>query len=100
MEWNNHPFEKDTPVRTFGSGSELATWDAENCDRCIKHEECELCDAIPRHTSATGGSPCGSPSGSDVYMTRSICPPVSKARAGSAGRRRNEISHFNHKNTI
>ena len=46
MEWNNHPFEKDTPVRTFGSGSELATWDAENCDRCIKHEECELCDAI------------------------------------------------------
>ena len=39
MEWNNHPFEKDTPVRTFGSGSELATWDAENCDRCIKHEE-------------------------------------------------------------
>ena len=46
MEWNNRPFEKDTPVRTFGSGSELATWDAENCDRCIKHEECELCDAI------------------------------------------------------
>ena len=46
MEWNNHPFEKDTPVRTFGSGSELATWDAENCDRCIKHKECELCDAI------------------------------------------------------
>ena len=50
MEWNNHPFEKDTPVRTFGSGSELATWDAENCDRCIKHEECERCDhrGIPR----------------------------------------------------
>ena len=46
MEWNNHPFKKDTPVRTFGSGSELATWDAKNCDRCIKHEECELCDAI------------------------------------------------------
>lgn len=46
MEWNNHPFEKDTPVRTFGSRSELAAWDAENCDRCIKHDECELCDAI------------------------------------------------------
>ena len=30
MEWNNHPFEKDTPVRTFGSRSELAAWDAEN----------------------------------------------------------------------
>lgn len=43
MEWNNHPFEKDTPVRTFGSRSELAAWDAENCDRCIKHDECELC---------------------------------------------------------
>lgn len=28
MEWNNHPFEKDTPVRTFGSRSELAAWDA------------------------------------------------------------------------
>ena len=53
-----------------------------------------------RRTSATGGYRCGSPSGSDVYMTRSICPPVSKARAGSAGRRRNEIFHFNHKNTI
>lgn len=46
MEWNNHPFEKDTPVRTFGSRSGLAAWDAENCDRCIKHDECELCDAI------------------------------------------------------
>lgn len=46
MEWNNHPFEKDTPVRTFGSRSELAAWEAENCDRCIKHDECELCDAI------------------------------------------------------
>ena len=33
-------------VRTFGSRSELAAWDAENCDRCIKHDECELCDAI------------------------------------------------------
>ena len=32
MEWNNHPFEKDTPVRTFGNRSELAAWDAENCD--------------------------------------------------------------------
>lgn len=100
MEWNNHPFEKDTPVRTFGSRSELAAWDAENCDRCIKHDECELCDRSWRRTSATGGYRCGSPSGSDVYMTRSICPPVSKARAGSAGRRRNEIFHFNHKNTI
>ena len=46
MEWNNHPFEKDTPVRTFGSRSELAAWDAENCDRCIKHDECELVDSI------------------------------------------------------
>lgn len=26
MEWNNHPFEKDTPVRTFGSRSGLAAW--------------------------------------------------------------------------
>ena len=56
MEWNNHPFEKDTPVRTFGSGSELATWDAENCDRCIKHEECELCDAL--YLTATLGKTC------------------------------------------
>ena len=62
MEWNNHPFEKDTPVRTFGSGSELATWDAENCDRCIKHEECELCDAITAAYLGDGRIPLWSPS--------------------------------------
>lgn len=83
MEWNNHPFEKDTPVRTFGSRSELAAWDAENCDRCIKHDECELCDAIMATYIGDGRVPLWSPSGSDVYMTRSICPPVSKARAGN-----------------
>ena len=54
MEWNNHPFEKDTPVRTFGSRSELAAWDAENCDRCIKHDECELCDHGGVHRRRAG----------------------------------------------
>lgn len=100
MEWNNHPFEKDTPVRTFGSRSELAAWDAENCDRCIKHDECELCDAIMAAYIGDGRVPLWVAKRIGVYMTRSICPPGSKARAGSAGRRRNEIYHFNHKNTI
>lgn len=98
MEWNNHPFEKDTPVRTFGNRSELAAWDAENCDRCIKHDECELCDAITAAYIGDGRVPLWVAKRIGCLMTRSICPPGSKARAGSAGRRRNEIFHFNHKN--
>lgn len=98
MEWNNHPFEKDTPVRTFGSRSGLAAWDAENAIGASSTTNASCATRSRRRTSATGGCRCGSPSGSDVYMTRSICPPGSKARAGSAGRRRNEIFHFNHKN--
>ena len=32
--------------RKDGSRSESAAGDAENCDRCSKHDECELCDAF------------------------------------------------------
>ena len=89
MEWNNHPFEKDTPVRTFGSGSELATWDAENCDRCIKHEECELCDAITAAYLGDGRIP--------LWVAKQIGCQYSARPAESAGQRSNEISHFDPK---
>ena len=32
--------------RTFWQRPQRLAWDAENCDRCIKHGECGLCDAI------------------------------------------------------
>lgn len=84
MEWNNHPFEKDTPVRTFGSRSGLAAPGTPRIAIGASSTTNASCAMRSwRRTSATGGYRCGSPSGSDVYMTRSICPPVSKARAGN-----------------
>ena len=36
--FNENPFARDTPVRTFSNGIEAMFWHGKNCDKCLKYD--------------------------------------------------------------
>lgn len=37
-EFNENPFARDTPVRTFSNGCEAMDWHGNNCSNCLKYD--------------------------------------------------------------
>jgi hypothetical protein len=37
-EFNENPFKKDTPVRSFSNSSEFEFWQENNCNECVNYE--------------------------------------------------------------